>query len=66
MNKDLLKGCLAVQHLTFKDLASKMNISKSSLSKKINGKSRLTLQDIIQICKILDISGEIKDKIFFS
>lgn len=43
--------------LTQYDLAKKINVNKSTLSNKLNGKSEFTVKEIDDICRELNISN---------
>lgn len=49
-----VKGEMARRGLTLKDVASKLKISISTLSSKMNGKYNFTLNEAKQIKKVLD------------
>ena len=52
-NKLLLKSELTLKELNFSQLAKTLNISKSTLSKKINSKSEFTLAEIQKISLLI-------------
>lgn len=48
------------------NLANEMNMSKNTLNAKINGKSRLFIDEALMLCKLLDIPNEKMADIFLS
>lgn len=66
MNVNLLKSQIALKGKTFKEIASKLNISKSALYRKMYGKSEFTRAEISILISFLDIDIEQAMKIFFT
>lgn len=64
-NTILLKKCLQKQQLTVKELADLLNVSRSTLSRKINNKSEFRSMEITKIQKLLKLSYKERDIIFF-
>ena len=56
MNRDLLKGAIVSRGLNQADLAEKIGMSSNSLSRKMLGKRVFTLEEVVKICDILDIT----------
>lgn len=52
--------------LTQYDLAKKINVNKSTLSNKLNGKSEFTVKEIDDICRELNIDNAEIGLYFFS
>lgn len=67
MNERLLKSELAKKAMTQKDLAKALNITESTMVRKINGKSEFSTSEIKKITEVfqLPITSEFKD-LFFS
>ena len=55
MNKKMLKIELAKKEMTQKDLANCLNITESTLNRKIYGKSKFSLNEVKTILKIFDL-----------
>ena len=56
MNMNLLKGAIASNGITQKELAKNIGMSNNSLSRKIQGQREFTLGEVVSICKALNIS----------
>ena len=56
MNMNLLKGAIASNGITQKELAKIIGMSNNSLSRKIQGQREFTLGEVVSICKALNIS----------
>lgn len=67
MNERILKSELAKKAMTQKDLAKALNITESTMVRKINGKSEFSTSEIKKITEVfqLPITSEFKD-LFFS
>lgn len=67
MNKNLFRAVMAQYGDNYDSLAKKLNLSKSTLSNKINEKTEngFTQPEILAIKKIYDLSAEQVDRIFF-
>lgn len=50
---DWVRGSARRKSITQRDISDELQISEVSLSNKLNGKTRLTAKDIIQMCEIL-------------
>lgn len=61
-----LRGKIRETKLTEAKLANLLNISKSSISSRINGKSQWKIDEIEKTCKILNIPVEMIGEYFFS
>lgn len=67
MNKILFKMAIARSGYTQNQLAKELGISRNALSNKINGRSSVTVSDVIRICEILNIQdNNEKAEIFLS
>lgn len=63
-NKSLLKGKIREKGYTQAEMASRLSISHASMNYKINNKRTFTVEEIIKLCRILEISD--KDVYFFN
>ncbi len=61
-----LKAEIARNELTIEDLADKINISRTTLWRRLNNPSEFTLAEICKIKAILKLSGERIIDIFFT
>lgn len=66
MNNIELKVEMLRKKVNQKELAEKLNISKSSLSKKLNGINEFSRKDIFTLKEVLDLSPKRVDEIFFN
>ena len=66
MNINLLKSQIVLKGKTFKEIASKLNISKSALYRKMYGKSEFTRVEISILISYLEIDIETAMEIFFN
>ena len=67
MNKALFKMAIVRSGYTQTRLAKELGISKNALSNKVNGRSSVTVSDVIKICEILNIhDNNEKAEIFLS
>lgn len=66
MNVNLLKSQIALKGKTFKEIANKLNISKSALYRKMHGKSEFTRLEISILISYLEINIEQAMEIFFT
>ena len=57
INERKLKSKMALMGITQKDLAAKMKKAENTISAKLSGKSRLYLDEIDDLCVILEISS---------
>ena len=55
MNKKLLRVELAKKEMTQKELANHLNITESTLNRKINGKSSFSLDEVKSIMRLFDL-----------
>lgn len=58
INTNLLRGKIAANGYTQEKLASEMNMSKNTLSAKINGRSQFTLDEVLNLCHLLTIEKD--------
>lgn len=65
VNKALLCSQMVLQGISTKDLASALGKSMSTVYRKINGKTEFMAPEILECCKILSLTPELKDEIFF-
>ena len=56
MNLDKLNGLIVEKRKSKKSIAEEMGISQQALSKKLNGKTRITTDDATMFCDILQIT----------
>lgn len=66
VNFDKLRGALAEKKITQENLADKLGCSRQSINNKINGRTPLTLRDVVVICESIDATAETRDEIFFA
>lgn len=66
MNVNLLKSQIALKGKTIKEIALKLNISKSALYRKMYGKSEFTRSEISILISFLEIDVEQAMEIFFT
>lgn len=62
-NTNLLKYLIAISGYTITELAQKLNMGRTTLSRKINGKSDFNTSEIMTLCDLIGV--EDKDPIFF-
>lgn len=55
MNRNTLKGAMAAQGLTQRDLARILHISENTMSAKLNGKSPFKLGEAQLLCRLLHL-----------
>ena len=65
MNVNLLKSQIALKGKTFKEIATKLKISKSALYRKMYRKSEFTRSEISILITYLEIDVEQDMEIFF-
>lgn len=63
-NANLLKAELLIKGISTEELAKILGINKSTLSKRINGKSEWTLSELKKVGEV--IGGEKLNEIFFA
>ena len=66
LNRPLLLSQLALHEMTRSALAEKLGWSKSTLYRKINGKTDFTAQEIDKCYEVLELSADMASAIFFS
>lgn len=66
VNFDKLRGALVEKHITQDALANRLGCTRQSINNKINGKTPLTLRDVVVICEAIDATPETRDAIFFA
>lgn len=66
VNYDKLRGALAEKRITQDSLAERLGCTRQSINNKINGKTPLTLRDVVTICEAIDATPETRDAIFFA
>ena len=65
MNRNKLMGKIIADGYTQGEFAKMLHINRSTLSKKMNGKSSFTLEEAFRVCEILGVtSGEEMSSIF--
>lgn len=64
INTKLLKSYFVKNGLTQEEIARKIGISYQSLSDKVNNKVQFKIDEVANLCEILEITTE-KDNIFF-
>ena len=62
MNLNRLRGIMAEQRVTQKDLAKSIGIAENTLLNKLNGRNSFNTREAIAICDVLHISDP-KDKV---
>lgn len=65
-DKNKLRSQMALHALTDGDLADSIGLSRQSMSYKLNGKRDFTVREIDAISRLLDLSLEERDEIFFA
>ena len=55
VNKNKLKGAIVSAGFTQKTFAEALKMSKNSLNAKVNGNSRITMDEADRMCELLDI-----------
>ena len=65
-NTILLKQYLDKKHFTMRQIADRLNIAPSTLSRKINNKNEFKTEEISRIQKLLNLTNKERDVIFFS
>lgn len=66
MNVNELRAEIARKGIQHNELADYIGISATAFSKKINGKNEFKLSEITKIAKMLDITPERRNEIFFT
>ena len=66
MKVNILRGKLAEAGITQRDLAGKLSLSVTSMSRKMNGLNEFTLNEAVQICNVLNLDDADKLRIFFA
>lgn len=65
-NKKMFQIALLKRNYTFDKLASKIELSRQSMSYKVNNKRKFTESEINKIDNVLNLSTEEKESIFFT
>lgn len=65
-NKQMFQIALLKRNYTFDKLASEIELSRQSMSYKVNNKRKFTESEINKIDKVLNLSTEEKESIFFT
>lgn len=65
-DRRLLKSILVLRGMSEKELAAEADISYSAFLKKATGEVFFTVKDIFKIVRILDLSADELNKIFFN
>ncbi len=63
---DALKTQINTSGLKMQSVAEKLGMSRASLWKKLSGKVEFKVSEITEICKVLNLSNDERDHIFFS
>lgn len=67
MNINKLLGIMAEKRISQRQLARLLGKSKNTICSKLNGKSNFDTEEVVAICKILDITDNAtKGEIFLS
>lgn len=66
INIPKLRGKIVENEMSISDLAEKIGISKSTLYQKINGNVSFTIDEVILIAKMLDLTKDEFNNIFFA
>jgi predicted DNA-binding protein YlxM (UPF0122 family) len=66
MNINLLKSEFVLKDIKIEAAAKELNISKSSMYRKIKGTSEFTRKELQDLMRVLDLSREKAMEIFFS
>lgn len=66
VNHAKLRGLMAERGLKVDELAKRLNISRQSVSNKINGRSAISLTEALEISDSLNMSAEEREIIFFA
>lgn len=53
-----LKGAIARAGYSQETLAKEMNMSPNTLNAKVNGKSRITTDEVVEMCNVLSIDSD--------
>lgn len=64
MSFDKLKGKMTEAHMSQAKLAESLGITAQSLNAKLNGRNQFTLEEVVEITKILNLKDPVS--IFFS
>lgn len=66
INIPKLRGKIVENEMSISDLAEKMGISKSTLYQKINNSVSFTIDEVVTISKVLNLSKDEFNNIFFA
>lgn len=58
VSHDKLRGRMAEKKYSIRKLASVIGIHENTLSNKLYGKTYFSIDEVMQICKVLDITSE--------
>lgn len=61
-----LKGCIAIKYGTQKNFAKLMGISNTTLNNKVNGKVKFSQDEIVKCVKLLNLTLDDVNAIFFN
>lgn len=65
MNKKLLKSMRILKYRTQEEFAKELNISHKSYNQKSLGKLEFKLNEVLNICNLLNLNKEEVNRIFF-
>ena len=65
LNSVILKDIIDDSGITMTAIAEKLGISRESLYHKVNGKTEFTASQIMAVQKILHLSNDARDAVFF-
>lgn len=67
LNVNKFKGAIARAGYTQESLAKEMDMSPNTLNAKVNGNSRITVDEVVKFCEVLSIDNDSeKIEIFLS
>lgn len=66
INSNALKSVLMMQGHNVEWLAEALGYTKANMYKKLSGETKITLNEVTQIRKLLDLSDEQTKEIFFA
>lgn len=65
INTKKLKAALVEKSFTQRSLSKEIGISKNTLNAKINGKAPISIEEATKLARVLELSKEDFDAIFF-
>lgn len=65
-NRDLLNEVISDSGMTITSISKKLGITREGLYKKINNETEFKASEIVSMQRILHLSNETRDKIFFA